>query len=119
MPMRIAVPASGPSVNDQVDTRFERAPFIIFITPETGEISHKLNPCALERGGLEPHIVQFLIKNQVTHLIAPRIVGHANNALLAAGILVFLWEGSGSVSSALKRFNIGNLTLMAENPHAS
>jgi predicted Fe-Mo cluster-binding NifX family protein len=116
--MRIAIPASGPTKEDPVDTRFGRAPYILLFTQETEEIVVLTNPFASESGGVGPRVVQLLIQNQVTHLIAPRIGGHADGALLAAGIIVFLWEGSGSVSSALEQFHAGKLSLMAEKTQA-
>ena len=117
--MRIAVPASGPTVSDPVDTRFGRAPYIIIFTPETGETVTLPNSFAGESGGVGPRLVQLLVQNQVTHLIAPRIGGNAETALVAAGIVVFLWEGPGSVSSALELFKTGKLPLMSDKPQAS
>ena len=119
MHMRIAVPASGQTVNDPMDTRFGRAPYIIFYNPDTGETTNMTNPYAGESGGVGPRLVQLLVQNQVTHLIAPRIGGNAETALVAAGIAVFLWEGPGSVSSALELFKTGKLSLMSEKTQAS
>ena len=119
MLMRIAIPASGPTVNDPVDTRFGRAPYIILFNPETGETVSIPNSYAGESGGIGPRVVQLLVQNQVTHLIAPRIGGNADSALLAAGIIVFLWEGSGTVSSALELYKAGRLPLMSEKSQAS
>jgi len=116
--MRIAIPASGQTVNDPVDTRFGRAPFIILFTPETGEIVSLSNPFATGSGGVGPKVVQLLVQNQVTHLIAPRIGGNANDALLAAGVEIFLYEGSEPVSSALELFKAGKLPLMTST-HSS
>ena len=117
--MRIAIPASGPTVNDPFDTRFGRAPYIILVNQETGEIISLSNSFAGGSGGVGPKVVQFLVQNQVTHLITPRIGGNAETALIAAGIEVLLWEGQGSVSSALEQFKAGKLPLMAENPRSS
>jgi predicted Fe-Mo cluster-binding NifX family protein len=102
-----------------MDTRFGRAPYVILFTPETGETVTLPNSFSGESGGVGPRLVQLLVQNQVTHLIAPRIGGNAESALAAAGILVFLWEGSGSVSSALEQFKAGKLSLMSETPRSS
>ena len=117
--MRIAVPASGPTVNDLMDTRLGRAPYIIIVTPETGEIVTLPNSFSGESGGVGPRLVQLLVQNQVTHLIAPRIGGNAETALVAAGIMVFLCEVPGSVSSALELFKTGKLPLMSDKPQTS
>ncbi len=112
--MKLAIPASGPTLDDQVDNRFARAPYIILINPEDGETSSLANPYAQEGGGVGPRVVQLLVQNQVTHLIAPRIGGHAETALLATGITVFMWEGSGSVSSAIELYKAGKLAAMTQ-----
>ncbi|MFH0968148.1 MAG: NifB/NifX family molybdenum-iron cluster-binding protein [Methanobacteriota archaeon] len=119
MLMRIAIPASGQTVNDPMDTRFGRAPYIILFTPETGETVTLPNSFSGESGGVGPKVVQLLVQNQVTHLIAPRIGGNAETALVAAGIQVFLWEGPGSVSSGLELFKTGKLTLISEKTQSS
>ena len=117
--MRIAVPASGPTVNDPFDNRFGRAPYILLVNQETGETVSLPNSFAGGSGGVGPKVVQLLVQNQVTHLIAPRIGGNAETALLAAGIEVFLWEGTGTVVTALEQFNAGNLSKIAKNPQSS
>lgn len=119
MHMKIAIPASGPTVSDPFDTRFGRAPFIILVSPETGETVSLPNSFSGGSGGVGPKVVQLLVQNHVTHLIAPRIGGNAETALFAAGIEVFLWEGAGTVSAALEQFKAGNLPLMTKNPHSS
>ena len=117
--MRIAVPASGPSVSDTIDSRFGKAPYIIFVSMETGEISSRVNPFSCDNGGLEPRFVEYLIKNQVSHLISPQIIGYPYSELQAAGILVFFSEGSRLVSFALEQFNAGKLNLFSRKPYAS
>ncbi len=117
--MRIAVPSSGPAVTDPFDTRFGRAPYIIMVTPETGETVSIQNSLSTESGGVGPQVVQLLVQNQVTHLIAPRIGGNAETALFAAGIAVFIWEGAGTVSDALEQFKAGKLTELAKNQQSS
>ena len=119
MRMRIAVPASGPSVYNSIDSRFGKAPFIILVTLETGSISCRPNPFAQNNGGIEPRFVEFLIKNQVSHLISSRISDHVICELQAAGILVFFSEESGLISSVLEQFNAGKLILMAKKAYAS
>jgi predicted Fe-Mo cluster-binding NifX family protein len=117
--MRIAIPSSGPAVTDPFDTRFGRAPYIILVTPETGETVSIQNSLATGSGGVGPQVVQLLVQNQVTHLIAPRIGGNAETALFAAGIKVFIWEGAGMVSTALEQFKAGKLSELAKNPQSS
>lgn len=112
--MRIAIPSTGTAVSDLVDTRFGRAPFIILVTPDTGETVSLPNPYASENGGVGPRVVQLLIQNNVTHLIAPRIGGHAEEALRISGIQVYIWEGVGSVLSAIEQFNAGTLSLITD-----
>jgi predicted Fe-Mo cluster-binding NifX family protein len=110
--MKIAIPASGQTIHDPVDSRFGRAPYIILISPDNGESTVLPNPYAQESGGVGPRLVQLLVQNQVTHLIVPRVGGNAETAIIAAGILVFSWEGSGSVTEALDLFKAGKLSLI-------
>lgn len=113
--MRIAIPSSGPAVSDPFDTRFGRAPYFIIGNPETGESFSLQNPVSCGSGGVGPQVVQFLVQNQVTHLIAPRIGGNAETALLAAGISVFIWEGTGTISSVLEHFKAGKIAEITMN----
>lgn len=111
--MYLAIPSSGPTVDDPVDTRFGRAPYFLIVHTETNETEFVSNPYAADSGGVGPRVVQMLVQKGVTDLIAPQIGGHADNALVAAGIRVYLWEGAGTVSSALEMYRAGRLSLMA------
>ena len=117
--MRIAVPSSGPAVTDPLDSRFGRAPYFILVNPDTGETVSIQNSMAGGSGGVGPQVVQLLVQNQITHLIAPRIGGNAETALFAAGIAVFIWEGAGTVSAALEQFKSGTLTELTKNSQSS
>lgn len=113
--MLIAIPSSGPTVSDPFDNRFGRAPYFIIVNPETGETSSLQNSMSSGCGGVGLKVVQLLVQNQVTHLIAPRIGGNAETALLAAGISVFIWEGTGTVSTVLENFKAGKIAEITKN----
>jgi predicted Fe-Mo cluster-binding NifX family protein len=117
--MRIAIPSSGPSVSDPFDNRFGRAPYFIIGNPETGETFSLQNSFSAGSGGVGPQVVQLLVQNKVTHLIAPRIGGNAETALFTAGISVFIWEGTGTVSSVLDQFKAGKLSELVKNSSSS
>ncbi len=98
--MIVCVPSRGPTVDSQMDDRFGRAPYFAFFDTETNSARFEQNPHAGGSGGVGPMAVQFLVKNNVQILIAPRLGGNADEALKASGIKVIMQNPDETVQAA-------------------
>ena len=90
MGMIVCVPSRGSTVDSQMDDRFGRAAYFVFFDTDNDSVRIEANPHAGGSGGVGPMAVQFLIKNNVQVLIAPRLGGNADEALKLSGITVVM-----------------------------
>jgi predicted Fe-Mo cluster-binding NifX family protein len=107
--MKIAISASGPDLDDQVDSRFGRAPFFLLIDPDTLECEAMPNSrnlqaahgagiqAAAQLAGRGPEVV-------LTGHCGPK----AFQALQAAGIKVVVGV-TGPVRDAVQHYRLGEL----------
>ena len=98
--MIVSIPSSGPTVDSQMDDRFGRAPYFAFFDTESGSSRVEANPHAGGSGGVGPMAVQFLVKNNVQVLIAPRLGGNADGALKASSITIVMQNPDVTVEAA-------------------
>jgi predicted Fe-Mo cluster-binding NifX family protein len=85
-----------------MDDRFGRAAFFAFFNTDSGEVHVAENPHAGGSGGVGPQAVQFLVQNGVTTLIAPRLGGNAEEALVASKIQVIMQNPDVTVVQAFQ-----------------
>ncbi|WP_304021767.1 NifB/NifX family molybdenum-iron cluster-binding protein [Methanospirillum hungatei] len=98
--MIVCIPSRGLTVDSQMDDRFGRAPYFAFFDTDTDSVRVEPNPHAGGSGGVGPMAVQFLVKNNVQILIAPRLGGNADEALKAASIRVIMQNPDVTVQTA-------------------
>lgn len=110
MNMIVSIPSRGPTKDSQMDDRFGRAPYFAFFDTETGDTRIEANPHAGGSGGVGPMAAQFLVKNNVNLLIAPRLGGNADETLKAAGITVFMQNPDVSVETAYTTWKKSQVT---------
>ena len=97
--MKVAITAKGPSLNNAVDPRFERARYLIVFDTE----SDKVNACDLK----ECCCPTF------DALITGRIGRKALHAYRAAEVTVYV-NATGTVSAAIEAFRAGKLPCAVE-----
>jgi len=98
--MIVSIPSSGSTLDSQMDDRFGRAPYFAFFDTDSGSSRIEANPHAGGSGGVGPMAVQFLVKNDVQILIAPRLGGNADGALKASNITVIMRNPDVTVEAA-------------------
>ena len=106
--MKIAVSATGKDLNCQIDPRFGRCQYFVFIDPETMEIEALENEGLMAMGGAGVQAAQFIVQKGVKALITGNLGPNAASALSASGIKVYLVPG-GTVKDVIEGYRAGRL----------
>ena len=104
--MKIAVTATGPSLEDQVEPRFGRTPYYLFIETETMEFEALRNPNASSGGGVGIQSAQLMSDKNVQYVLTGNCGPNASQVFEAAGIHVIVGL-SGTVRKAVEKFKAG------------
>jgi len=102
--MKICITAKGNTLDAQVEERFGRAPYFIFADEDGSLIEEVANANTNATGGVGPKSVQVIIDHDASTLITGQMGGNAQTALESAGIAVYQYRDSGSVSDAIALF---------------
>ena len=104
--MRIAVSASGPTLDAEVDPRFGRCPYFIIIDPDTVEFEAVNNSGAMAGGGAGISTAQTIAGKGVDAILTGNCGPSAFEVLSAAGIKVATGV-SGKVQDAVRDYKAG------------
>ena len=107
--MKIAVTATGPSLDDQVEPRFGRAPYFLFINPATMEFEAIQNPNVAAGGGAGIQSAQLMSEHGVKYVLTGNCGPNAFQVFGAAGIQVIVGV-SGTGRQAVEQFKSGAFT---------
>ena len=99
----------GKDLNSQIDPRFGRCQYFIFIDPETMEFEALENEGLMASGGAGVQAAQWLLKKERTALITGNLGPNAASALSASGIRVYLVPG-GTVKEVIEGYKAGSLS---------
>ena len=107
--MKVAVSASGPTLDDAVDPRFGRAPYLLIVDTETLEfetVANQINLQSAQGAGIQTAALVARYKPAVV------MTGHcgpkAFQTLQAAGIKVIV-EVDGTIRQAVEQYRTGKL----------
>ena len=106
--MRIAVSASGPSLDAEVDPRFGRCRYFIIVDPENMEFEMMENSGALVGGGAGIATAQMISVRGVEAVLTGNCGPNAFQVLSAAGIKVVTGV-SGKVRDTTQSYKAGSL----------
>jgi len=106
--MKVAVSATGKDLNCQIDPRFGRCQYFIFIDPETMEFEVSENEGLMAMGGAGVQAAQSVVQKGVSAVITGNLGPNAASALSASGIKVHLVSG-GTVREVTEAFKAGKL----------
>ncbi|MCJ8502519.1 NifB/NifX family molybdenum-iron cluster-binding protein [Desulfatitalea alkaliphila] len=106
--MKIAITASGTTLDDTVEPRFGRCPYFIFVDPESMDYEAMPNPNIALGGGAGPQSAQLMAEKGVAAVLTGNCGPNAFQTFGAAGIDVITGIG-GSVREALEKFKSGQL----------
>src|SRR3972149_1144940 len=88
--MKIAVSTTGKDLDSQIDPRFGRCQYFIFVDPETMEFEASENEGLMASGGAGVQAAQLIVQRGATALITGNLGPNAASALSASGIKVYL-----------------------------
>ena len=106
--MKVAVSATGKDLNCQIDPRFGRCQYFIFIDPETMEFEAFENTGLMASGGAGVQAAQLVAQKGASALITGNLGPNAASALSASGIKVYLVPG-GTVKEVIEGYKAGSL----------
>jgi predicted Fe-Mo cluster-binding NifX family protein len=106
--MKIAVSATGKDLNSQIDPRFGRCQYFVFVDPETMEFEAFENEGLMASGGAGVQAAQQVVQKGANTLITGNLGPNAASALSASGIRVYLVPG-GTVKDVIEGYKTGSL----------
>ena len=111
--MKVAITATAPTPEAEVDPRFARAPYFVFVDTDTGEVLPVENPIASMASGAGPRAVQFLGEQGVQAILTGSIGPNAQEALMYSGIQVITGI-SGKIQDVIN--NLPSILSQSQNP---
>lgn len=107
--MRIAITATGPTLEDKVDPRFGRCPYFIIVDPETLDFEALENSSAMAAGGAGIATGQMIAGKGVEAVLTGNCGPNAHQVLSAAKIQVITGV-SGIVKDAIEEYKLGTFS---------
>jgi predicted Fe-Mo cluster-binding NifX family protein len=112
--MNIAISATTPELDSQLDPRFGRAAYFIVADTDTLAWQAFPNPAVTASGGAGTQAAQFIAHHFVQVAISGDFGPNAYNALRAAAISMYLPGASRTVKEAIEQFRAGQLQQVRE-----
>ena len=106
--MKVAVSSSGKDLDSQMDPRFGRCQYFLFVDSETMKFEAIENGGLMASGGAGVQAAQLLVQKGATALITGNLGPNAASALSASGIKTYLSPG-GTVKEVVGAYNAGTL----------
>jgi predicted Fe-Mo cluster-binding NifX family protein len=115
--MRVCITSAGPSLDSEIDPRFGRCQYFLFVDPQSLEMEALENPNIGASGGAGIQSAQFVANKGVETIITGQVGPNAFSTLQAAGMKILV-GASGKVRDVLEKYNKGQLTSFAQGPTA-
>jgi predicted Fe-Mo cluster-binding NifX family protein len=106
--MKIAISATGPSLDAEVDPRFGRCQYFIIVDPDTMQFEAVENSSAMATGGAGISAAQMIAGKGVEAVLTGNCGPNAYQVLSPAGIKVITGV-SGKVQDAIQSYKSGQL----------
>src|SRR4030042_4692203 len=104
--MKVAVSSSGKDLDSQMDPRFGRCQYFLFVDSETLEFEAIENAGLMASGGAGVQAAQLIVQKGATALITGNLGPNAASALSASGTKTYLSPG-GTVKEVVGEYNDG------------
>ena len=104
--MKIAISATGPSLDAEVDSRFGRCPYFIIVDPDTMQFESMQNSNIVTSGGAGIATGQMIAKSGVQVVLTGDCGPNAYKVLSGAGIQVITGV-SGKIRDAIQDYKSG------------
>ena len=115
--MRVCITSTGPSLDSEMDPRFGRCQYFLFLDPQSLEMEALENPNIGASGGAGIQSAQFVANKGVEAIITGQVGPNAFTTLQAAGMKILV-GASGKVREVLEKYKKGQLTSYAQGPTA-
>ena len=112
--MRIAISATGSSLDAEVDPRFGRCQYFILVDPETMQFEAIENSSAMAAGGAGISAGQMIADKGVQAVLTGNCGPNAYQVLSAAGIQVITGV-SGRISDAIQAYKSGQFQATSQS----
>ena len=112
--MKLAITASTPQINSQLERRFGRCAYFLMVDTETRAWESLPNPAVQASGGAGPQAAQFLADQGVDAIVSGDYGPKAFTALDSAGIQIYSAQ-EGQAEALLNDFLNGNLERVTES----
>jgi predicted Fe-Mo cluster-binding NifX family protein len=106
--MKIVVSASGNALDSQIDPRFGRCAYLLFVDPDSLEFEAFANESAMASGGAGIQAAQFVANQGAEAVITGQVGPNASMTLDATGMKVFL-GATGTIRNAVEMYKQGQL----------
>ena len=106
--MKIAISATGPDLDAEVDPRFGRCRYFVIVDPDTMQFESVENSSAMASGGAGISAAQTIVSKGVEAVLTGNCGPNAYQVLSPAGIKVITGV-SGKVRDAVQSYKSGNL----------
>ncbi|MGQ9673963.1 MAG: NifB/NifX family molybdenum-iron cluster-binding protein [Candidatus Aminicenantales bacterium] len=110
--MKIAISASQADPSGQVDPRFGRSPYLIFVDPDTMEFEAVENPYVASSSGAGIQSAQLVSEKGATTVLTGSCGPNAFQTLRAAGVEVIIGV-TGTVEEAVRQYKAGTFRATA------
>ena len=101
--MKVAITASEPQFEAELEPRFGRCAYFLIVDTETQDWKPMKNPAAEAMGGAGPQAAQFLADNEVEAVISGEFGPNAYTALEAAGVRMYISQVE-QINALFKKF---------------
>jgi len=106
--MKIGISSTGEDLNADVDPRFGRCKYFLFVDTDTMDFEAVSNESAMASGGAGIQAAQTVAKSGVKTIITGNVGPNAFQTLSAAGIKVVTWS-NGTAKEAIGKYKKGEL----------
>jgi predicted Fe-Mo cluster-binding NifX family protein len=104
--MKIAISATGQTLDDEVDPRFGRCPYFIIAEAETEAFEAVANSSAAAAGGAGISAAQTVVKKGVEAVLTGNCGPKAHQVFSSAGVKVITGV-SGKIKDAIAEYKLG------------
>ena len=113
--MKVCITSTGPGLDSEMDPRFGRCQYFLFVDLETLGCEAVENPNIGAAGGAGIQSAQLVANKGVEALITGQVGPNAFTTLQAAGIKI-LTGASGKVREVLEKYQKGQISSSAQGP---
>ena len=113
--MRVCITSSGPGLDSEIDPRFGRCRYFLFVDPRSLETEALENPNIGASGGAGIQSAQLVANRGAEAVITGQVGPNAFSTLQAAGVKILI-GGAGKVREVLEKYQNGQLSAYAQGP---